>query len=200
MTEALDGAEALESVSTETAVAGTTGVSRLAQLSAAALPLEQLLGSVLLRVLCGLPYPNTVQAAVRLKALADRLLTGPAAAQAGAAAGPSHRSLPQLLQALQASVHAGMLQWRGCDQLALLRCAGDAAALQLHGSFVAAAEAAVVDEVCRLLGQLLLGLEQHHVLDAYWAAGPKMQQVLTALHCATISSDCYLLSATVDTA
>jgi hypothetical protein len=72
-----------------------------------------------------------------------------------------------------------MLQWGGWEQLAILQPAGDAAALQMHGSFVTAAEAVVIGEVCRLLGQLLLGLERHHVLDSYWIAQPETQQVCT---------------------
>jgi hypothetical protein len=56
------------------------------------------------------------------------------------------------------------------EQQGLLKLAGDTAALQLHGSYAAAAEDAVLGEVSRRLQQQLLGLERYSVLDAYWAA------------------------------
>jgi hypothetical protein len=173
--------------------------SLLARACVAALPLEQLMRSMLLRVLCSLPYPNTQQAALRVKALADKLLaappTGAGGATSPAGAISSTGSAAQgfsLWATLQAAVRSSMLQWDGWEQLAILQPAGDAAALQMHGSFVTAAEAVVTGEVCRLLGQLLLGLERHHVLDSYWIAQPETQQVRTcsdlrvvaACHCA----------------
>jgi hypothetical protein len=84
---------------------------------------------------------------------------------------------------LLAAVEQGMRAWPVWEQQGLLKLAGDTAAVQLHGSYAAAAEVAVLGEVSRQLQQLLLGLERYSVLDAYWAADADVQQVWCSANC-----------------
>jgi hypothetical protein len=61
------------------AAVGAVAGSSLAAAAVAALPPQQMLQDVLLQALCSLPYPNTAQAAVRVKHIAEQLLPQPAA-------------------------------------------------------------------------------------------------------------------------
>lgn len=169
----LRAAAGLQLTPVDPAPTGAAGGGTLAAHAVAALPLQEMLESVLLRVLCSLPYPDTPRAAARVKESACKLLQ---------CAASEEQQQEGLWAVLLKTVQVGLVSWSGWEQQVLLQLAGDAAALQLHGSYSAAVEASLLVEVGRQLRPLLLALEQYLVLDAYWTAGAELQQVCARAH------------------